>query len=392
MINLLFWYSAIAGSLMLTWHLVGSLVYDHGLARTQAYHKQHPYAQAYRRRPKVTVLVLSSSRTTLRALEKTLQSLARNTYRNTETVIISYGISRRCAAAQRQLCATQNTTSVRYHACRANTLVRTREIAATNYAKGTYLFTIEAGMELHQDSVRRAIRHFQSYPRITTLVPHVRIRANNRFTALIEIYVRLLGGKPHKVNTLTATLYATPSTPQITLRQSRVTGAFGRHIRYAHDVILIRTTPTPLAQLFKQHYELQWVRWQQLSTLWRDRAISKDWLSLVRLASSALDALTLCGLPVLGAYFIYLALAVAQPTMLFVLLGFSSLVLLFAIDDETDRSLTECFLLTFGIPVSYGGFLVVSVLRSVLSVTSMVHLIYSSLHRRKLSATTLPNK
>lgn len=321
----------------------GSAWFDIAAGRVRRQRRHHPGRAVYRTRPAVSVVVLVSRQDS--RLANSLASFRRNTYKKCTFLVVGYGVSRRQAAAQRRL--VQASGAAYYH-CQTATRQDVLEAAMRRRASGGIVAVLDAGMMLCADTVRQAVCHFQDYPQHQAVVPWVGTRPSYQLAGVVAWYLEALQSGLHKADAAFGALGA--SQPCLVLRRSAPLAPM--HAAYDPTIVIEQMVQSPVVMIAAGYRRLL-RRWRQMWRLWRDLFMMERsvlWLrSVLFLANSAALGLV----PLVVGYSLYVAIALAQPQLLFVLVSGISVTLAFALLEQPVRWWQKCLGL-LGIPLTFG--------------------------------------
>jgi len=278
------------------------------------------------------------------------------------------------AAAQRRLA--QECGAAYYH-CQATARQDALEAAMRRRASGDIAVVLDAGAMLCADTVHRVVCHFQDYPQHQAVVPRVATRPSYRLAGVVAWYLEALQSGLYKADAAFGVLGV--SQPCLVLRRSAPLAP----MRAAYDptIVIEQIALSPMAMAAAGYRQLL-RRWRQMWHLWRDLFMVERgvlWLrSVLFLANSAALGLV----PAVAGYSLYVAIALAQPQLLFLLIGGVSVTLAFAQLDQPVRWWQKCLGL-LGIPLTFGVLVLAPLVTYAAYIQSPLRLLR---YRRQLAA------
>lgn len=374
MLGILYMCAVSAVATML-WRIFGSAWFDIAAARVRRQRRHHPGRAMYRTRPAASVVVLVSQQDS--RLANSLASFRRNTYKKCTFLVVGYGISRRQAVAQRRLV---QASGVAYYHCRTATRQDALKAAMRRRASGDIVVVLDAGTMLRADTVRRGVCHFQDYPQHQAVMPRVGTRPSYRVAGVVAWYLEVLQSGLYKADAAFGVLGA--GQPCLVVRRS----AQLVPMRAAYDptIVIEQMAPSPLAMVAAGHRQLL-RRWRQMWQLWRDLFMMERSVLWLRSILFLVNSVALGMVPLVVGYSLYVAVALAQPQLLFVLVGGISVTLAFALLDQPVRWWQKCLGL-LGMPLTFGTLVLAPLVAYAAYVQSPWRLVR---HRHRLAAIVL---
>jgi glycosyl transferase family 2 len=377
------WVAGLLGALYGLISVVGNNLYELQAIRRQRQAARRPHARYLRRRPLVTVVVVAHNQAT--AVVRTLESLAKNTYRNTEAVVVDLASQDMTRPAVADFIAAHPKLRLRLVAKRASPDPAISAYAAfKRHGKGALVLTLPAGYRLQPQTVQRAVMLCNANDKIGVVLPYHQVRSTYRVLGILQQYRELLGYREQKVRSVLGVGVAVGPVAlyrrEVYMASHKAPGGSRRNelvstvVRYADDAGIESSPPSSFSLLVQSAYQQSALGFRGLSVgrwsssfrhpapalLWSGR-----WLWLIGGCVMALL------LPVLIGYVIFLAVRLQAATYLVALSALLSLLLLFAVWDDKRFSARQKLGYSLGIPLTYSYFVLLSVVRAV-AVTTML--------------------
>ncbi len=369
--------------------VVGANLYDLREVKKQQRYNRTPQARRYRRRPLISVIVLTHNDED--KVEACLQSLLQSSYRKLEIIVVD-------AASQdktKQLVKTriaQNPKKVIRLFAKHATGNNNEAIAAgyQKYGSGELIMLLNAGGVVDNHALSKAVQHFNSDNRIGVLSPAYHIIPMPSVLGLFQKYENMVRFRAKKLISVTNSDYTGSGEGAIYRRSvflSLLMSAKGsrlnpvmvgltmlqlgnKHVQsyYASDVVISTKPQQSLLAFYRYRYQIHAERLQALAAqrhlLFNHNANYTRFLTWFRLPFAiCVEAATLV-LPVLLGYSLYLAFALRQPQLLVLSWAVLALYLLFAIWGDDRLRFIQKAMYSLGIPVTYGLFYLVSFIQA----------------------------
>jgi|GEM_PF-3143368 len=388
------------GVILAVMHIIGSNSYDLRAIKQKRQYLSQPHARRYKRRPLISVIVIT--RDDERVIETCLASLVRSSYRKFEIIVADNASQDKTRSKVTEFIAQHPNRQIRLFAKRLPaSQVVTAAAAYHKYAKGELVMLLDAGSTVDKQALTRAVMHFNSQPDIGVLSPKASVEAGFNGIGLLQRYQELLGYRSRKFNSVSNSAYEI-SGPALYRRQTLATGlkaASGIGLsrtndgislpilklgnkaspyHYAADVVVHRQPQASFYKLCKHYYQLQAGRLQSLKAQ-RGLFFSRDvgytkFLTWFRLPFAVCVGITGLFIPLLMSYFVYLALSLHEPTLLFVSWAILGILLVLAIWDDEQMRFRQKIIYSLGVPVTYGAFYILSFMQIAATLRSVVGL------------------
>lgn len=341
--------AAVAGGVIMTVQILGVCMYDAAEVRRERAIRLHPHARAYRRRPLITALVSSHNDT--ETIRHTLDSLLQGSYRNVEVIVIDHGstdMTKRIVKGYADMHAKRSIRLVarRQDRDRSGSVAR----AMKRYGNGELVMTLPAGSTVDKDALVHAVQQFAYNPSIQAVNCNEQVGRTLTVAGLLEKYQMLLSRRPHKFLSAFGWLkqqgrVAVCRADAFMLQPRKL------RIRYASNVGVVVPALVSYRAVFLSAYR----RYVQLL---RENVGRRE--SLLRMTYALCSAIVSMSGPWLIAYFLYIALYLHEPTLLFLTVTGLSAFLLVAIGEAGQLKLWQKAAYAFCIPVTYVLFYLLS--------------------------------
>ncbi len=376
------------GVIMALQDVIGTSVYDLGQAREQRQRRQHPYAAKYRKRPLISVIVLTHNSENV--IERCLDSLLQSSYRKWEIIIIDNASKDATKSIVKQFIVRHPKRAIKLGAKRQPVEQSEAALRAyKKYAKGELILVLDAGCSVDKEALSMAVRHFNIEPRIGILTLNFKVIANYSVIGILQKFEHLLRYRAKKFSSVSNSEYMESyegaictrnafnmlagKSPTKTQQNADMTAIAvpnvmhgNRHVLscYASNAI-VYTEPLPSFWAFlKQRYTLQLSRCLALKSqrkLFFSRSPDySKFLTWFRLPFSAVIGLTALIVPILVSYFLYLALRLHQPAFFMVTLTLLSIFMVFAVFEDEQLKFRQKVAYSALIPVTYSVFYILS--------------------------------
>ncbi len=360
-------------------NVIGASVYDLREVKKQRRFKLHPHAQQHRQRPLVSIIVTTHN--DAGTIERCLRSLTSSSYRKLEILIIDSASQDDTKQRIKEFQLAHPKKSIRLVARRsAKTELGIITANLKKYTQGDLILQLDAANILNKQAISTAVKHFNMEPNVDSLTYNRRIISAYSTVGLFQKYPELLRSRSKKAASVFGGGYSglgedaiyrrsmllAPRKPGRSAANERdkqqPSEARGRS-HYASDVIVYAAPFRSFYGLMRHYYGRQLSKVATLRQAVRSAARAGGYGGLVawlRLLAALCTGLVALSVPLLLSYFVYMAIGLHEPDLLFVSGGLLSIVLVAAIWGEEQLALRQKVGYILGIPTTYGLFYLVS--------------------------------
>jgi cellulose synthase/poly-beta-1,6-N-acetylglucosamine synthase-like glycosyltransferase len=339
-----------------------------------------PHARRFRARPFVSILLLTYNDEN--NVARCLESILRSSYRKLAVRVIDNGSTDRTKAVVKQYMETHPYKDIKLIARRSHVRFLPDILKGyQRYVSGEFILVCDCRKGLEKQAIARAVSHFNANPATAILYAKQRVVTRYSTVGFFQRYEALLRQNIQKFSSISNSEYrltlegaicrpwafsALLAAPKKAASKKRLDTLGNKKIRtyFASDVIMDSDALPSFGKLLQQRYRLQR---QRLQSIIAHRRIvfsrSTDYttfLTYFRLPFAAcVAAVTLCAPPLL-CYFIYLAVHLEEPTLLFVSCAALAALLVLAIWGEQQLRFRQKVLYTLFVPITYSIFFVLT--------------------------------
>jgi glycosyltransferase involved in cell wall biosynthesis len=361
--------------------LVGSSIYDVREIKKKKNSLIHPYSKELRARPLVTIII--NCLNDEKVINRCLTSINRSTYRNYEVILIDRNSNDNTKRYIKDFIDQYSQKTIyliskRKRHSKNNVIYE----AYRRRGNGSLIMVLDANCSLDKNALKNLVKHFNTEYNISLLTCNRRIDSSFSLIGFIQNFEKLLNirlkkssdvfnaeyllsaaGTVYNAN-IFKILFSHPLNAHIQPdRISLPLGWVGNKINrsyYANDVV-IQGDPLPnFYRLLKEHYRQRLDSYEAME-IQKDLffTLNKEcnkFLTWLLLPITFYLNIVLVAVPILLTYFIYLAFRLHQPYFFIITCAIFTLLLIFAISEDSNLKFRQKLRLCFLIPATYAVF------------------------------------
>lgn len=322
-------YAGIIGGLNLLLRTFGAAIYDIQADKAAREQQKHPQARFYRMRPNVTVIIYAAN--DAEVIQRCLYSLKHNSYKKLKIVVIDNASTDGTNAAVKSFIKINQRLNIKVITKRrAVSRALCFKDAVQRYTKDELVLCLHADSVLDKCALQKAVIKLNKDSSLESVAFNEKPSSVVAFAGLLQALdyeIRHQGQKYHSTShglyqsSLTSSLFRKPAVKKL-YRNDYVKTA------YSADSLIYIPPAQSVISLLSNRF-----KWQNraaslpFSKLLFRPARSNWYLAMVRTPLTVLNATAALLMPVLIAYFSYVALQLHQPTFyIYTCLGFGLLI------------------------------------------------------------------
>ncbi len=240
-----FWLSIMFGIGLGVVGITGANIYDFKTTKERKASLRHPYARKLRRRPVLSVIILSRNNSA--EIQACLLSVLRSNYRKIQIIIVDRASTDGTQGIVKQMIVKYPSRGIKLIAKRLNSNEAQSIKQARRYASGDITFTISANNTVEKTTLRNLSYHFITNPRLEHIYARLVIQSDPSLTGLGQKMAQ------NTANWLQKTAFRACDYRPL-LQASRVGKNSAHRSKYYTDVVVFQSSVSHFRRLWIKEY------------------------------------------------------------------------------------------------------------------------------------------